>query len=131
MRESLRALLRLGPWERRRALELDAQDLYALRLRVGFAGEVGVKEVLVTGATGFLGFHVVRRLNERGCAAPRRQAVGPRPNERTWPCRPDSCDRGAPSFDHGPARSGAAPANTLSGWLARPRLWAAVSVRLW
>ncbi len=37
MRESLRALLRLGPLERRGKLELDAQLLYAASLRVGFS----------------------------------------------------------------------------------------------
>jgi cytochrome P450 len=35
MRESLRALLRVGPIERRSELELDAQGLYAVSLRVG------------------------------------------------------------------------------------------------
>ncbi len=35
MRESLRALLRVGPLERRSELELDAQNLYAVSLRVG------------------------------------------------------------------------------------------------
>ena len=35
MRESLRALLRVGPLERRSELELDAQGLYAVSLRVG------------------------------------------------------------------------------------------------
>ena len=74
--------------------------------------------ILVTGATGLLGHHTARALHQQGRAVARRQAVGPRPNERHWPCRPDSCDRGAPSFHHGHARSGAAPANTLSGWLA-------------
>jgi hypothetical protein len=74
--------------------------------------------VLVTGATGLLGHHTARALNQQGCGAARLRTVGQRPNERHWPCRPDSCDRGAPSFHHGPARSGAAPANTLSGWLA-------------
>jgi cytochrome P450 len=38
MRESLRALLRLGRWERRSALELDEQGLYVQSLRIGFAG---------------------------------------------------------------------------------------------
>lgn len=37
MRESLRALLRLGALERRSALEMDEQQLYAASLRVGFA----------------------------------------------------------------------------------------------
>jgi cytochrome P450 len=36
MRESLRALLRLGRLERRSPLEMDEQGLYAVRLRVGF-----------------------------------------------------------------------------------------------
>jgi cytochrome P450 len=35
MRESLRALLRVGPLERRSELELDAQGLYAVSLRAG------------------------------------------------------------------------------------------------
>jgi len=35
MRESLRALLRVGPLDRRSDLELDAQGLYAVSLRVG------------------------------------------------------------------------------------------------
>jgi cytochrome P450 len=35
--ESLRALLRLGNLERRTALEMDEQNLYAVRLRIGFA----------------------------------------------------------------------------------------------
>lgn len=35
MRESLRALLRVGPLERRSELEMDAQGLYAVGLRVG------------------------------------------------------------------------------------------------
>jgi cytochrome P450 len=35
MRESLRALLRVGPLERRGELEMDAQGLYAVSLRVG------------------------------------------------------------------------------------------------
>jgi cytochrome P450 len=35
MRESLRALLRAGPLERRGELEMDAQGLYAVSLRVG------------------------------------------------------------------------------------------------
>jgi len=39
MRESLRALLRLGRWERRGRLELDEQGLYVRSLRVGFGGE--------------------------------------------------------------------------------------------
>ena len=38
MRESLRALLRLGPWERRSPLRFDAQGLYAESLRVGVGG---------------------------------------------------------------------------------------------
>lgn len=38
MRESLRALLRLGQLERRSALEMDEHNLYAVSLRVGFAG---------------------------------------------------------------------------------------------
>lgn len=38
MRESLRALLRLGPWERRSPLEFDGQGLYAESLRVGIGG---------------------------------------------------------------------------------------------
>jgi len=37
MRESLRALLRLGQLERRSALEMDEQGLYAVSLRVGFS----------------------------------------------------------------------------------------------
>jgi cytochrome P450 len=37
MRESLRALLRLGHLERRSALEMDEQGLYAVSLRVGFS----------------------------------------------------------------------------------------------
>ena len=74
--------------------------------------------ILVTGTTGLLGHHTARALNQQGRAAARLRTVGQRPNERHWPCRPDSCDRGAPSFHHGPARSGAAPANPLSGWLA-------------
>jgi hypothetical protein len=36
MRESLRAMLRLGELERRSALEMDEQGLYAVSLRVGF-----------------------------------------------------------------------------------------------
>jgi cytochrome P450 len=36
MTESLRALLRLGDLERRSGLEMDAENLYAVRLRVGF-----------------------------------------------------------------------------------------------
>ena len=74
--------------------------------------------ILLTGATGLLGHHTARALNQQGRGAARLRTVGQRPNERHWPCRPDSCDRGAPSFHHGPARSGGAPANTLSGWLA-------------
>jgi cytochrome P450 len=35
--ESLRALLRLGDLDRRSALEMDEQNLYAVRLRIGFA----------------------------------------------------------------------------------------------
>jgi cytochrome P450 len=38
MRESLRVLLRLGPWERRSPLRFDAQGLYAESLRVGVGG---------------------------------------------------------------------------------------------
>jgi hypothetical protein len=37
MRESLRALLRVGPLERRSELELDPQGLYAVSLRVGIS----------------------------------------------------------------------------------------------
>ncbi len=37
MRESLRALLRLGRLERRSALEMDEQGLYSVSLRVGFS----------------------------------------------------------------------------------------------
>ena len=40
MRESLRALLRLGPLERRGELEMDEQGLYAISLRVGIADGV-------------------------------------------------------------------------------------------
>jgi cytochrome P450 len=40
MRESLRALLRLGRWERRSALELDEQGLYVEHLRVGISADV-------------------------------------------------------------------------------------------
>ena len=38
MRESLRALLRLGGLERRSQLEMDEENLYAVSLRVGFDG---------------------------------------------------------------------------------------------
>lgn len=38
MRESLRALLRLGQLERRSALEMDEDSLYAVSLRIGFSG---------------------------------------------------------------------------------------------
>jgi cytochrome P450 len=38
MRESLRAVLRLGDLERRGSLEMDEQGLYAVSLRVGFSG---------------------------------------------------------------------------------------------
>lgn len=38
MRESLRALLRLGGWERRSALELDEPGLYVQSLRLGIKG---------------------------------------------------------------------------------------------
>jgi cytochrome P450 len=37
MRESLRAVLRLGNLERRSELEMDDQGLYAVSLRVGFS----------------------------------------------------------------------------------------------
>ena len=38
MRESLRALLRLGDLERRSPLEMDEENLYAVSLRIGFDG---------------------------------------------------------------------------------------------
>jgi cytochrome P450 len=36
MQESLRAMLRLGSWERRSALKMDEQNLYALSLKIAF-----------------------------------------------------------------------------------------------
>ena len=45
MRESLRALLRLGRWQRLSPLQLDEQGLYVRSLRVG----IGVRAGMVSG----------------------------------------------------------------------------------
>lgn len=44
MQESLRALLQLGDLERRSTLRMDAQNLYAVSLRVGFNSQEAVRE---------------------------------------------------------------------------------------